>query len=119
MHYLIALVRTGQPGEDRHGGLSQVIVDMAQPGVTVRPIHNLAGGHEFNEVHFADDFVPEDMMVGGEGQGWSLVTQELAFERSSPDRFLSDNRLLVETINRVGSEPDRGRPPRSGGSSPI
>jgi alkylation response protein AidB-like acyl-CoA dehydrogenase len=75
--------------------------------VTVRPIHNLAGGHEFNEVHFADYFVPDDMMVGAEGQGWSLVTQELAFERSSPDRFLSDYRLLVETINRVGGEPDR------------
>jgi alkylation response protein AidB-like acyl-CoA dehydrogenase len=107
VHYLIALVRTGEAGEDRHGGLTQLIVDMAQPGVTVRPIHNLAGGHEFNEVHFADYFVPDDMMVGAEGQGWSLVTQELAFERSSPDRFLSDYRLLVETINRVGGEPDR------------
>jgi alkylation response protein AidB-like acyl-CoA dehydrogenase len=107
VHYLIALVRTGEAGEDRHGGLTQFIVDMSNPGVTVRPIHNLAGGHEFNEVHFADYFVPDDMMVGGEGQGWSLVTQELAFERSSPDRFLSDFRLLVETINRVGEKPDR------------
>ena len=107
VHYLIALVRTGDAGEDRHGGLTQLIIDMAQPGVTVRPIRNLAGGHEFNEVHFADYFVPDDMMVGAEGQGWSLVTQELAFERSSPDRFLSDYRLLVETINRVGAEPDR------------
>jgi alkylation response protein AidB-like acyl-CoA dehydrogenase len=107
VHYLIALVRTGEAGEDRHGGLTQFIVDMSQPGVTVRPIQNLAGGHEFNEVHFADYFVPDDMMVGADGQGWSLVTQELAFERSSPDRFLSDYLLLVETINRVGGNPDR------------
>jgi alkylation response protein AidB-like acyl-CoA dehydrogenase len=106
VHYLIALVRTGEVGEDRHGGLTQFIVDMAQPGVTVRPIHNLSGGHEFNEVHFRDYFVPDDMMVGEEGQGWALVTQELAFERSSPDRFLSDYRLLVALIERAGRAPD-------------
>jgi len=105
-HYLIALVRTGEAGEDRHGGLTQFIVDLAQPGVTVRPIHNLSGAHEFNEVFFRDYFVPDDMMVGTEGQGWSMVTEELAFERSGPDRFLSDYRLLVELINRVGRQPD-------------
>jgi alkylation response protein AidB-like acyl-CoA dehydrogenase len=106
VHYLIALMRTGDAGEDRHGGLTQFIVDMMQPGVTVRPIHNLSGGHEFNEVHFRDYFVPDDMMVGAEGQGWALVTQELAFERSSPDRFLSDYRLLVELVERAGRTPD-------------
>ena len=106
VHYLIALVRTGEAGEDRHGGLTQFIVDLAQPGVTVRPIHNLAGGHEFNEVFFQDYLVPDDMMVGAEGQGWSMVTAELAFERSGPDRFLSDYRLLVELIDRVGAQPN-------------
>ncbi|HEY7759107.1 MAG TPA: acyl-CoA dehydrogenase family protein [Burkholderiales bacterium] len=106
VHYLIALVRTGEAGEDRHGGLTQLVIDMAQPGVTVRPIHNLSGGHDFNEVHFHDYFVSDDMMVGEEGQGWALVTQELAFERSSPDRFLSDYRLLVELVERAGRIPD-------------
>ena len=106
VHYLIALVRTGDAGEDRHGGLTQFIIDLAQPGVTVRPIHNLAGGHEFNEVFFQDYLVPDDMMVGAEGQGWSMVTAELAFERSGPDRFLSDYRLLVELIDRVGAQPN-------------
>ena len=109
VHYLIALVRTGEAGEGRHGGLTQLIVDMTTPGVSVRPIHNLSGGHEFNEVHFHDAFVPDDMLLGGEGEGWTLVTQELAFERSSPDRFLSDYRLLVELIERVGREPDAWR----------
>jgi len=104
VHYLIALARTGEPGEDRHGGLTQFIVDLAEPGVTVRPIHNLAGGHEFNEVFFQDYFVPHDMLVGSEGQGWSMVTEELAFERSGPDRFLSDFRLLVELIDRAGRQ---------------
>jgi len=107
VHYLIALVRTGDPGEDRHAGLSQFIIDLAQPGVTVRPIHNLSGGHEFNEVFFRDYLVADDMMVGTEGQGWSMVTSELAFERSGPDRFMSDYRLLAELIERVGHHPDR------------
>lgn len=106
VHYLIALVRTGDAGDDRHNGLTQFIVDMSQPGVTVRPIYNLAGGHEFNEVFFDDYFVEDDMMVGAEGQGWSMVTGELAFERSGPDRFLSDYRLLVELIDRVGAQPN-------------
>jgi alkylation response protein AidB-like acyl-CoA dehydrogenase len=105
VHYLIALVRTGDPSEDRHAGLTQFVIDLAQPGITVRPIHNLSGGHEFNEVFFDDYFVPDDMMVGSEGQGWEMVTGELAFERSGPDRFLSDYRLLVELIDRVGRAP--------------
>jgi len=109
VHYLIALVRTGDAGEDRHAGLTQFIVDLSQPGVAVRPIHNLSGGHEFNEVFFRDYFVADDMMVGKEGEGWSMVTGELAFERSGPDRFLSDYRLLVEMIERIGRSPDQRR----------
>ena len=105
--YLLALVRTGDPGPDRHGGLTQFIVDMAAPGVTVRPILDMSGHHEFNEVFFTDYRVADAMMVGAEGAGWGLVTEELAFERSGPDRFLSDYRLLVELVDRIGPEPDR------------
>jgi alkylation response protein AidB-like acyl-CoA dehydrogenase len=105
-HYLIALTRTGEAGPDRHGGLTQFIVDLARPGVTVRPIRNLAGGHEFNEVFFDDYRVPDDRRVGGVGEGWRMVTSELAFERSGPDRFLSDYRLLVELIERLRENPD-------------
>ncbi len=105
-HYLIALTRTGEAGPDRHGGLTQFIVDLARPGVTVRPIRNLAGGHEFNEVFFDDYRVPDDRRVGGVGEGWRMVTSELAFERSGPDRFLSDYRLLVELIERLRDAPD-------------
>jgi alkylation response protein AidB-like acyl-CoA dehydrogenase len=109
VHYLIALVRTGDAGESRHEGLTQLIIDMSRPGLTVRPIHDLAGKHEFNEVFFEDHFVPDDLMLGAEGQGWSIVTSELAFERSGPDRFLSDYPLLVELVDRVGPAPDERR----------
>ncbi|OYX67833.1 MAG: acyl-CoA dehydrogenase [Rhizobiales bacterium 32-66-11] len=105
--YLIALVRTGDAGPDRHGGLTQFIIDMSAPGIVVRPIYDLSGHHEFNEVFFTDHLVPDALMVGEEGQGWDLVTQELAFERSGPDRFMSDYRLLVELVDRIGQEPDR------------
>jgi alkylation response protein AidB-like acyl-CoA dehydrogenase len=106
VHYLIALARTGDAGPDRHGGLTQFIIDLSAPGVVVRPIHNLSGGHEFNEVFFRDYVVPDDMRLGAEGEGWAMVTGELAFERSGPDRFLSDFRLLCELIDRIGDKPD-------------
>lgn len=105
-HYLIALVRTSAKEEERHAGLTQFIIDMAEPGVTVRPIYNLYGGHDFNEVVFDDYFVPDDMVVGDVGGGWKMVTGELAFERSGPDRFLSTYQLLVESIRQIGATPD-------------
>lgn len=104
-HYVIALVRTGGRPEDRHVGLTQLIIDMKSPGVSVRPIINVYGAHEFNEVVFDDVFVPEDMSVGGIGQGWAMVTSELAFERSGPDRFMSTFPLLVEAFREVGEKP--------------
>ena len=105
-HYLIALARTSAKEEDRHAGMTQFIVDLAQPGVSVRPIYNLYGGHDFNEVVFDEFFVPDDMVMGEVGAGWKLVTGELAFERSGPDRFLSTYQLLVESIRAAGNEPD-------------
>ena len=104
-HYMIALVRTGEVGDNRHAGLSQFIVDLATPGITVRPIRNMIGDEEFNEVVFENAFVPDAMLVGEEGNGWRQVTAELAFERSGPDRFLSSFRLLTELIRIAGDAP--------------
>ncbi len=105
-HYLIALARTGPKEQDRHAGMTQFIVDLSHPGVSVRPIYNLYGGHDFNEVLFDDYFVADDMVLGGVGMGWKMVTSELAFERSGPDRFLSTYQLLIESIRAVGPDPD-------------
>jgi alkylation response protein AidB-like acyl-CoA dehydrogenase len=85
--YMIALVRTSGSPEDRHAGLSQVIVDLSLPGITVRTISDLAGDAHFNEVFFDDVLLPHDALVGEEGGGWSQVTAELAFERSGPERI--------------------------------
>ena len=104
-HYLIALVRTSGTADQRQAGLTQFIVDLKSPGITIRPIYNLYGGHDFNEITFDDVFVPDDMIVAGEGRGWEMVTSELAFERSGPDRFMSTFPLLVETFNAAGNAP--------------
>ena len=101
--YMIALVRTSE-GE-RHAGLSQLIVDMSSPGLTVKPIRNLTGAADFNEVFFDDVFVPDTMVVGKEGDGWRQVGAELAFERSGPERYLSSIRLFLEFLRVVGDTP--------------
>ncbi|TXL68194.1 acyl-CoA dehydrogenase family protein [Zeimonas arvi] len=100
-HYMIALVRTSGAAEDRHKGLSQLIVDLASPGITIRPIRDLAGDAHFNEVFFDDVFVPDDSLIGNEGDGWKQVTSELAFERSGPERILSSIVLLDMLVRRV------------------
>ena len=104
-HTMIALVRTGECGENRHAGLSQLLIDLASPGVTVRPILDMVGEQHFNEVFFEDVFVPEDMLIGREGEGWAQGTTELALERSGPERYLSSYRLLVELLAAAGVAP--------------
>jgi alkylation response protein AidB-like acyl-CoA dehydrogenase len=104
-HYMILFCRTG-PAEDRHGGVSQFIVDLHNtPGLTIRPIIAMTGEHHFNEVVFEDAFLPEGALLGREGDGWNQVTSELAFERSGPERFLSSFWLFVELVRALGAEP--------------
>jgi len=97
-HYMIALVRTSGAPEDRHRGLSQLIVDLSLPGITVRPIEDLAGDRHFCEVFFDDVALGEDALIGAEGAGWEQVVAELAFERSGPERIASSLVLLDEWL---------------------
>jgi len=99
-HFMIALVRTS-PVAGRHEGLSQFIVDLAAPGITVRPIINMVGQHDFNEVFMDAVFVPDDDLIGTEGSGWSQVGAELAYERSGPERWLSAFVLLSQLIGEL------------------
>jgi alkylation response protein AidB-like acyl-CoA dehydrogenase len=103
--YAIVLARTGEAGATRHAGLSQFIVDLKARDVKVRPIVNMAGQQEFNEVIFQDTFVPEDRLVGEIGNGWHQVTSELAFERSGPERYLSCIRLVEAALQAAGTTP--------------
>jgi alkylation response protein AidB-like acyl-CoA dehydrogenase len=106
-HFAITLVRTDPlDPKNRHAGLSQLIVDLTAPGVAIRPIRNLAGEHDFNEIVLDRVFVPSERLVGNEGDGWRQVTSELAFERSGPERFLSSHQVLVGLVERAGDDPD-------------
>ena len=107
--YMIALVRTSGTSADRQQGLSQLIVDLKAPGVTIRPIVDLTGDAHFAEVFFEDVRLAPDALIGAEGQGWKQVTAELAFERSGPERIYSSVVLIdawvrhLETVGRKDS----------------
>lgn len=104
VHYMIALVRTSTVEGQRHAGLSQLIVDLTAPGVTITPIISMAGEHDFNEVLLEDVFVADDGLIGQEGNGWNQVSAELAYERSGPERWLSSFRLISELIDVLGPD---------------
>lgn len=97
--YMIALARTSGVPEDRQRGLSQLIVDLSLPGVTIKPIRDLAGDAHFSEVFFDDVLLSDDALIGQEGGGWEQVTAELAFERSGPERLYSSIVLLDTWID--------------------
>lgn len=91
---IVVLARTDDGGGDRHAGLSQFIVDLPRPGVTISPIITIDGAHHFNEVVFDDAVVPPAALLGRRGDGWRQVTAELGNERSGPERVLSTMPLL-------------------------
>ena len=95
-HYMVALIRTEPASENRHAGMSQVIVDLKDENVTINGIKNLSGEEDFNQVFFDDVFISDDRVVGQPGNGWEQVISELGYERSGPERFLSAFRVLVE-----------------------
>jgi hypothetical protein len=101
--YCVVLCRTSDAA-DRHQGLSQVIVDLADPGVTINPIPFLDGTSEFNEVVYDHVFVADNRLLGAEGMGWQQVTSELSFERAGPDRWLSPFQLVETFLREHGPE---------------
>lgn len=78
--WAFVLCRT-EPGSQRHHGLSFLLVPLDQPGVTVRPIQQLTGTSEFNEVFFDDAVTDADLVVGEPGDGWRIAMGLLTFER--------------------------------------
>ena len=113
--YMIGLFRTGTATpEDRHSGMTQLAIDLKSAGVSVHPVESSAGRHELNEVVFEDVFVPDSHVIGAPGEGWRLVTAELQFERSGPERFLSVFPLLVAAVRHAS-----GTEVRSSGAAQL
>ncbi len=82
--YCLLLART-DPKARKHKGLSYFIMDMKLPGITVRPVIQMTGEHEFNELFLDDVRIPADMLIGEEGQGWRIALTTLEFERVMGD----------------------------------
>lgn len=104
-HIMIGLFRSVE-GSERNAGLSQFLIPMDTPGITVRPIFNLVGEHDFNEVFFDDVRLPADALFGVEGCGWQQATAELSLERSGPERYLSSQVLVTELIRHAQGTDD-------------
>ena len=106
--YCIALIRTSPATvENRRHGLSQFLIPMkTTKGIDIRPIINLTGNHEFNEVVFDDAFIPDDHLIGEKDMAWRQATAELAYERSGPERWLETFAVLPALIRVAGQTPD-------------
>lgn len=103
--WIMLLTRT-DPDAPKHRGISFVLVDMKSPGVTVRPIINMAGGHEFNQVTFDDVRVPRANVVGDEDRGWYVAVTLLDFERSGIDYSAAARRML-DDVKEFATETKR------------
>ncbi len=103
--YAYVLARTDAGGE-KHEGLTEFVLDMGADGVEVRPIIDLQGEHHFNEVVFDQVTVPDRWVIGTVGNGWTQVTEQLAFERGGPERVLSTYPLLEVLLTHAADGRD-------------
>jgi alkylation response protein AidB-like acyl-CoA dehydrogenase len=79
--YMFALVKT-EPDAPKHKAISYLLIDLNQPGIEIRPMKQINGGNDFNEVFFTDAVTPENWMVGKRGEGWLISKSLLKHERN-------------------------------------
>jgi alkylation response protein AidB-like acyl-CoA dehydrogenase len=104
--WIFVLVRTDSEAQ-RHKGMSFLLVPMDAPGLEVRPIRQLTGTSEFNEVHLDDVRTDASLIVGAEGEGWKVAMGTLGFERGTA--FLGQQVRFAEEFDRlVGLVRERG-----------
>ncbi len=87
-HYCYLVART-DPDAPRHRGISELLVDMALPGISVRPLVDMTGEHHFNEVFFESVRVPKAWLIGERNRGWFQIASQLDYERAGMERLLS------------------------------
>ena len=105
--YMILLART-DPDAPKHKGISYFIVDMKSPGIEVRPLVNMAGNHDFNEVFFENVRVPAKNMIGEENRGWYVGTTTLDFERSGIATSISHSLMVDDLAEFIRENKDDG-----------
>lgn len=108
----ICLART-DANVRKHKGITYFIVDMQAPGVTIRPLRQMTGGSEFNEVFLDAVYVPRDLIIGRENEGWSVAMNTLAHERGTGYLFKEQvkHKIAVDRlIDQVRQLQAQGRP---------
>ena len=102
-------VRT-DPDAPKHKGMACLLVDMKTPGITVRPLVQITGDAEFNEVFFSDVRVPKANLLGGKDQGWQVLVTTLMFERSGIGLDMPVDHLLHDLLRLTRKIEVHGRP---------
>ncbi len=110
---MFALVRT-DPDAPKHRGITYLLVDMDTPGITVRPLINMLGGHGFNEVFFEDVRVPVENRVGEENRGWYVGMATMDFERSALSGSAAIRRNFEDFIDYLNESPAKSREAKLG-----
>jgi alkylation response protein AidB-like acyl-CoA dehydrogenase len=95
--WMILLART-DANAPKHKGISYFLLDMKSPGITVRPLINMADSHDFNEVFFDNVRVPKENLVGEENRGWYIGTTTLDFERSGIATSVSHGNTVQDFV---------------------
>jgi alkylation response protein AidB-like acyl-CoA dehydrogenase len=95
-HFMFGLFRT-EPDAPKHAGISYLLIDMKAPGVTVKPLRQMTGGAEFNEVFFDAVRIPVENIVGKRGEGWKVSRATLKHERN----LIGDPQLLRKMFDGV------------------
>ena len=108
--WIFCLVRTDPAMERKQDGISFLLIDMKSPGITVRPLLLMDGGHEVNEVFFDDVEVPVDNRVHDEGKGWTVAKYLLGHERMNTARIGASRRELERLKELAASERKDGEP---------
>jgi len=108
--YIFLLARTDADAP-RHAGISYLLVPMRQAGVEVRPIEQIDGSGDFNEVFFTDARCPKENVVGGVNNGWKVAMTTLGFERGSSAttgyrRFARELDLIIDEARNRGRDKD-------------
>jgi alkylation response protein AidB-like acyl-CoA dehydrogenase len=106
--WIFCLVRT-EPEAKKHHGISFLLFSMDTPGIEIRPLVDMTGAANFNEVFFTDVRVPKDQIVGNRGQGWQVANAVLGHERDmlgNPDAALARLNALTELMKQetIGGE---------------
>ena len=111
-HWCELLVRTN-PDAPKHRGISCLLVDMATPGIEIRPLITITGAHDFNEVFFDDVRVPADAILGPVDEGWRVAMTTLTHERGGVARLHLGLRAKIAKL----IEAARVAPGRAGGTA--